>query len=92
MKRINYLALTALLLPLAAAAGESGKAKIVTSFEKPSECLSAVEVNKIDGKEAKVQKLGFSIEPGVRDREHFILQSDGQRHDAGCDRARRSQF
>lgn len=65
MKRVKYLALTALLLPLAALAGEPGKAMIITSGEKPSECLSAIEVNKIDGKEAKVQKLGFSIEPGV---------------------------
>lgn len=65
MKRVNYLALAALLLPLTALAGDPGKAMIITSGEKPSECLSAIEVNKIDGKEAKVQKLGFSIEPGV---------------------------
>ena len=65
MKLSRYLALTALLLSLAAVAGEPGKAKVITSFEKPSECLSAVHVNKIDGKEVKVQKLGFDIEPGA---------------------------
>ena len=65
MKLTGYLALAAVLLPLTTLGGESGKAKVITSFEKPSECLSAVHVNKIDGKEVKVQKLGFDIEPGA---------------------------
>ena len=65
MKLTGYLALTALLLPLSVLSAEPGTAKVITSFEKPSECLSAVLVNKIDGKEVKVQKLGFDIEPGA---------------------------
>jgi len=65
MKLTGFLALTALLLPLTVMSAEPGTAKVITSFEKPSECLSAVHVNKIDGKEVKVQKLGFDIEPGA---------------------------
>jgi len=40
------------------------QAKIVTSFEKPAECISSIHVNKIDGREVLVQQLGFSIDAG----------------------------
>jgi len=58
------LALAAVLMPLAGQAGDS-KAQIVTGTEKAADCISAVHVNKIDGREVKVQKLGFEIEPGT---------------------------
>jgi hypothetical protein len=45
-------------------AQDAKKAKIITSVEQPANCISAVEVNQIDGKEVKVQKLGFSIDAG----------------------------
>ena len=64
MKFVKICAL-ALLLPLVSQAGDAKKAKIITSGEKPSECISAVEVNQIDGKEVKVQRLGFDIDPGM---------------------------
>jgi hypothetical protein len=40
------------------------KAKIITGTEKPTECISSVHVNAIDGKQVYVQPLGFDIEPG----------------------------
>ncbi|MGH8035503.1 MAG: hypothetical protein ACREO9_09770, partial [Lysobacterales bacterium] len=32
---------------------------------KDAQCISAVAVNQIDGKEVKVQKAGFEIDPGT---------------------------
>jgi hypothetical protein len=40
------------------------KAKIITGTEKPTECISSVHVNTIDGKQVYVQELGFDIDPG----------------------------
>lgn len=56
------------VLPLMAMAGpeddHGGKAKIITSNEKPTECISSVHVNSIDGKQVYVQPLGFDIDAG----------------------------
>lgn len=55
------------LLPtLALAGGEhpEHKAKIITGNEKPTECISSVHVNAIDGKQVYVQPLGFDLAPG----------------------------
>lgn len=65
MKTVKFAILSLILLPLMALASDNGKAMIITSGEKPAECISAVEVNQIDGKEVKVQPLGFEIDPGV---------------------------
>jgi len=64
MKFVKFGILSLLLLPMLAQAGDDGKAMIITSGEKPAECISAVHVNQIDGKEVKVQKNGFDIDPG----------------------------
>ena len=56
------------LLPLLALAGpehgHDAKAKIITGNEKPTECISSVHVNSIDGKQVYVQPLGFDLEAG----------------------------
>jgi hypothetical protein len=64
LKLMKYALLTLLLLPLVIQAEDVGQAKIITSGEQPAKCISAVEVNQIDGKEVLVQKLGFSIDAG----------------------------
>ena len=62
------LAISLALLPLFAMAGpehdHGGKAKVITSNEKPTECISSVHVNAIDGKQVYVQPLGFDIDAG----------------------------
>lgn len=65
MKLFKYVVLALLLLPLAGQAADTGKAKIVTSFSQDAKCIAAVAVNQIDGKEVKVQKAGFDIDPGM---------------------------
>lgn len=62
---VKYALLVLSLVPALVWAGEAGKAQIITSAEKPAECIAAVHVNRIDDREVKVQKLGFEIEPGV---------------------------
>lgn len=56
------------LLPMLVLAGsEHGhdtKAKIITGNEKPTECISSVRVNAIDGKQVYVQPLGFDLDAG----------------------------
>jgi len=64
MKSFKFALLTLLLLPLAIQAEEVKQAKIITSVEQSANCIAAIEVNQIDGKEVKVQKLGFSINAG----------------------------
>ena len=58
------LALAMTALPGLSIAGPADKAKIITGNEKPTECISSVQVNAIDGKQIYVQPLGFDIEPG----------------------------
>jgi len=65
MKLMKIAVLAVVLWPLTSPAAEAGKALIVTSFEKPAECISAVKVKQIDGKEVLVPELGFDIDPGV---------------------------
>ena len=64
MKFVKYAFITLLLTPFAAQAADKDMAMIVTGNEKPAECISAVHVNQIDGKEVKVQALGFELAPG----------------------------
>ena len=65
MRMLKQVVLALLLLPLVSQAAETGKAKIVTSFSKDSQCIAAVAVNQIDGKEVLVQKAGFDLDPGT---------------------------
>lgn len=65
MKSRLSLALVLLLLPLAAIAGGKGKVQIITSFNDATACISPVHIRKIDGKEATVQRMGFTLEPGT---------------------------
>lgn len=63
----NWLLAVALLPVLALAGPEhdhGGKAKIITGNEKPTECISSVHVNAIDGKQVYVQPLGFDLDAG----------------------------
>ena len=65
MKMIKLATFTLLLLPFLLAAENAPKAKIITGTEKAAECISSVHVNNIDGREVKVQALGFDIDPGT---------------------------
>ncbi|MDZ4728332.1 MAG: hypothetical protein SH820_00075 [Xanthomonadales bacterium] len=65
--RGSLLALVMVLLSAWAMAGPEdadSPAKIITSHEKPAECISSVHVNAIDGELVYVQPLGFDLEPG----------------------------
>ncbi|MEJ8568806.1 hypothetical protein [Elongatibacter sediminis] len=65
MKLLQSVLLASLLLPAAVFAGEANKARIITSGEKPSECIASVHVNRIDNREVKVEELGFDIDSGT---------------------------
>ena len=65
MKAILISLLTAaLILPAMAWAGDEGKAKIITGHNRAAQCISPIQVRKIDGREAAVQPMGFSLDPG----------------------------
>ena len=61
--RIRLL-LLALLPLLAAPAWSAEKARILTSFEDPANCISKVEINSVDGKDVRVPPGGLTLEPG----------------------------
>lgn len=64
MRSLSVLFLLALCLPLVASAQEEGKVRVITSHSQAAQCISPIRVNKIDGREATVQRMGFNIEPG----------------------------
>ena len=59
------VALLVALLPAAVVGDDTGKARIVTGHSQAAQCISPVQVRKIDGEEVKVQALGFDLEPGT---------------------------
>lgn len=64
MRISKFVLLCLFLLPFLANAKNEDKAKIVTSGSNAAQCISAVHIQKIDGREARVQKMGFDLEPG----------------------------
>ena len=57
------------------ASDETQKASIITSLSNVVQCISPIEVNKIDGVEVQVNRLGFDLEPGLhtlRGRTMFV--------------------
>jgi hypothetical protein len=64
MKSLFIPILALCVLPFSASAGETGKVQVVTSFNQAAQCISPVHIKKIDGKEATVQRMGFTLEPG----------------------------
>jgi len=65
MKISAFIALLFLVLPLQAWAEKAEKAKIITGHNKAAQCISPVQIRKIDGREAAVQPMGFSLDPGT---------------------------
>jgi hypothetical protein len=64
MRTFQFVLFCLFLLPFQASAEEEGKAKIVTSHNKASQCISPVHIRKIDGREVAVQRMGFDLDPG----------------------------
>ncbi len=64
MRTFKFVFLCLFLLPFQTHAEEGGKAKIITSFNKAAQCISPVEILKIDGREVNVQPMGFDLDPG----------------------------
>lgn len=68
MKHLKAVAIAilavALTSPALVWAGNEGKAKIITGHNKAAQCISPIQVRKIDGREAAVQPMGFSLDPG----------------------------
>lgn len=64
MKALKILFLSLLLLPLLATAKKDDVAKVITSASNAAQCISPVHILQIDGKETKVQRMGFDLEPG----------------------------
>ena len=67
MKRTVLISLLA-LAPLAALAGDN-KAKVITSNERPAQCIAAIEIYQIDGEEVLVNPKVVELDPG----EHSIM-------------------
>jgi len=64
MRTFQFVLFCLFLLPFQASAEEDGKAKIITSFNQASQCISPVHIRKIDGREVAVQAMGFDLDPG----------------------------
>jgi len=64
MKLFKFVLLCLFLMPFQANAGKEDEAKIVTSASNAAQCISPVHIMKIDGREARVQRMGFNLEPG----------------------------
>lgn len=64
MKSVKFFMIYLFLAPVLAGAQEKGEAKIITGMNQAAQCISPVHIMKIDGREAAVQPMGFSLEPG----------------------------
>jgi hypothetical protein len=64
MKTTMFLILCLLLLPLQANAEEENTAKIITSFSNAAQCIAPVHILNIDGREVRLQRMGFDIDAG----------------------------
>ena len=64
MRAFLAAGLSLLMLPLVALAADAAKVQVITSFSNATQCISPVRIRKIDGKEAAVNSMGFSLEPG----------------------------
>lgn len=65
MKCIKYLVLFLALPAMAGTAMATEKVKIVTSNDRPTECISQVRINNINGREVRVPPLAFEVEAGT---------------------------
>jgi len=54
-----------LFLPVRVWSDKAEEAKVITGQNRAAQCISPVHVRKIDGREASVQSMGFSLEPGT---------------------------
>ena len=64
MRTFQFVLICLFLLPFQANAEEEGKAKIITSFNQATQCISPVEILNVDGREVAVQRMGFDLDPG----------------------------
>ena len=64
MKTFKFIFICLFLLPLQANAEEEGTAKIITSFNNAAQCIAPVHILNIDGREVRVQRMGFDIDAG----------------------------
>jgi len=64
MRTFKFVLFFLILLPFQANAKEEGKAKIVTSGNQAARCISPVQILQIDGREVRVQRMGFNLDPG----------------------------
>ena len=64
MRTLQFVLICLFLLPFQSNAEEDGKAKIITSFNQASQCISPVHIRKIDSREVAVQRMGFDLDPG----------------------------
>jgi hypothetical protein len=66
MKALQFVILVWVLISSAQAwADKAEKAKVITGHNRAAQCISPIQVRKIDGREAAVQSMGFSLEPGT---------------------------
>ena len=64
MRTFQFVLFCLFLLPFQANAEVEGNAKIITSHNKASQCISPVHILNIDGCEVAVQRMGFDLDPG----------------------------
>ena len=66
MKAMRLIVLVMVLfLPAQGWSDKAEKAQVITSQNRAAQCISPVQVRKIDGREAAVHAMGFSLEPGT---------------------------
>ena len=64
MKAIHLLFLTGLAMPFSAFAQAEDVATIITGQNRAAQCISPVHIQRIDGREAAVNRMSFTLEPG----------------------------
>ena len=62
LRTLLSIALLAIAAPLAA---DPGKAMVITSVDRPVQCIAPIDVYEVDGKLVDKNSMGFELEPGT---------------------------
>lgn len=65
MKKLLFVLIALSVLPGSSFAGDPAKARIITSNERLTQCISPVEIKQVDGEERQLPAQGFELSPGA---------------------------
>ena len=64
-KTAGLIVLMLAMLPVSVFSADPTKARIITSDQRITQCISSMHIRQVDGKERQLPALGFDLKPGI---------------------------